>query len=338
VITKIFWIPGTTWLPIAHPCWKGAESDEITPCHALEYRIGTGKPLRDHRHHSVTISGKTRPYRYIRYIREALPHFYLTKRNRPDKTKFLHLPFAASTDMLRVAGTEASPPSTLGVPSTFLRLSAFAVVLLLAFFGLSSHWSKQLEAHPVDTRSEMPKSRREETTGADACLRWSHQSALVKDTIYIYGGQARAGRDQHSNTWSMVCCSHFVPLVWLSVRLDNNFLALSLSDDWDVGSPPLEVLPQPKGPPAVANGWVATGVGMGERWAADVSVGIYGITEITFTFTGGSSQTPLPRRRRRSRYGPITLRPGNGQTLHPRHPCRVTPEVRRSSGLRKAQE
>ncbi|CUS15361.1 unnamed protein product, partial [Tuber aestivum] len=75
-------------------------------------------------------------------------------------------------------------------------------------------------------------------TGADACLRWSHQSALVRDTIYIYGGQARGSSDQDSDTWN------------------NNFLTLSLTNDWDAGSPPLKALPQPKGPPAVANGYL----------------------------------------------------------------------------------
>ncbi|PUU83969.1 hypothetical protein B9Z19DRAFT_961866 [Tuber borchii] len=75
-------------------------------------------------------------------------------------------------------------------------------------------------------------------TGADACLRWSHQSALFKDTIYIYGGQAKGSSDQDSGTWN------------------NNFLTLSLTDDWDAGSPPLKALPQPNGPPAVANGYL----------------------------------------------------------------------------------
>lgn len=38
----------------------------------------------------------------------------------------------------------------------------------------------------------------------DVCLRWSHQSVLVKDTIYIYGGQARTSSGQTSDTWSML--------------------------------------------------------------------------------------------------------------------------------------
>ncbi|RPB02667.1 hypothetical protein L873DRAFT_1673270 [Choiromyces venosus 120613-1] len=79
---------------------------------------------------------------------------------------------------------------------------------------------------------------RADTTGADACLRWSHQSALVKDTIYIYGGQAKGSSGQASDTWN------------------NNFLTLSLTSDWDAGSPPLKALSQPRGPPAVANGYL----------------------------------------------------------------------------------
>lgn len=38
----------------------------------------------------------------------------------------------------------------------------------------------------------------------DVCLRWSHQSVLVNDIIYIYGGQARTSSGQTSDTWSML--------------------------------------------------------------------------------------------------------------------------------------
>lgn len=38
----------------------------------------------------------------------------------------------------------------------------------------------------------------------DICLRWSHQSVLVNDIIYIYGGQARTSSGQTTDTWSML--------------------------------------------------------------------------------------------------------------------------------------
>ncbi|KAI5795282.1 kelch repeat protein [Geopyxis carbonaria] len=76
----------------------------------------------------------------------------------------------------------------------------------------------------------------------DVCARWSHQTAVVNDTIYIYGGQAKSEAKQKSNTWN------------------NNFLTLSLNQDWDTSSPKLSGLPQPAdppdGPPPVANGYL----------------------------------------------------------------------------------
>jgi hypothetical protein len=37
---------------------------------------------------------------------------------------------------------------------------------------------------------------------ADTCLRWSHQSAVVNGTLYMYGGRAKTDSNQASNTWS----------------------------------------------------------------------------------------------------------------------------------------
>jgi len=111
--------------------------------------------------------------------------------------------------MLR--GQQTSPPvssTTLQIPARLLRISVFITLLLVslpAFLGLSSHRSKLPEARLVHTNLEM-KARalapRANPTGADTCLRWSHQSALVKDTIYIYGGQARGSPGRDSDTWS----------------------------------------------------------------------------------------------------------------------------------------
>lgn len=46
----------------------------------------------------------------------------------------------------------------------------------------------------------------------DACLRWSHQSVLVNDIIYIYGGQARTSSGQTSDTWSMLLPTDLRPV------------------------------------------------------------------------------------------------------------------------------
>ena len=73
---------------------------------------------------------------------------------------------------------------------------------------------------------------------SDVCKRWSQQSALVNGTLYLYGGRAITSSDQTSNTWN------------------NNFLTLDLTHTWQISSPSLTGLPQPSGPPAVANGYL----------------------------------------------------------------------------------
>jgi len=112
--------------------------------------------------------------------------------------------------------------TTLQIPARLLRISVFIALLLLslpAFLGLSSHRSKPPEARLARTAPEMEAealARRANPTGADTCLRWSHQSALVSDTIYIYGGQARGSSGQDSDTWSRL----FHPSLFLLGKAD----------------------------------------------------------------------------------------------------------------------
>ncbi|KAF2147462.1 uncharacterized protein K452DRAFT_217510 [Aplosporella prunicola CBS 121167] len=68
----------------------------------------------------------------------------------------------------------------------------------------------------------------------DVCTRWSHATALVNGTLYIYGGRATTDSDQTSNTWN------------------NDFLTLDLTSSWQISSPSFKGLPQPSGPPAVS--------------------------------------------------------------------------------------
>ena len=75
-------------------------------------------------------------------------------------------------------------------------------------------------------------------TNTDVCRRWSQQSALINGTIYVYGGHATTSQDQQSNTWV------------------NDFFTIDVTKSWDIGSPAINALPQPSGPPAVANGYL----------------------------------------------------------------------------------
>jgi hypothetical protein len=45
----------------------------------------------------------------------------------------------------------------------------------------------------LETRADSP---------TDVCTRWSHQSAVINGTLYVYGGQATTEPGQTQNKWS----------------------------------------------------------------------------------------------------------------------------------------
>ncbi|KAL8947983.1 MAG: hypothetical protein Q9222_005791 [Ikaeria aurantiellina] len=75
-------------------------------------------------------------------------------------------------------------------------------------------------------------------TDTDVCSRFSAQSALVNGTMYVYGGHSTQEPGQPSGTWT------------------NDFFTVDLSKSWDISAPVVSGLPQPSGPPAVANGYL----------------------------------------------------------------------------------
>ncbi|EKG21203.1 Kelch-type beta propeller [Macrophomina phaseolina MS6] len=83
----------------------------------------------------------------------------------------------------------------------------------------------------------------------DVCTRWSHATAIVNGTLYVYGGRAKTDADQTSNTWN------------------NDFLALDLTKSWQISSPSFTGLPQPSGPPAVSLAYL---------WNSRTSLFLYG--------------------------------------------------------------
>ena len=86
----------------------------------------------------------------------------------------------------------------------------------------------------VDGKLLLPR----QNTDTNVCQRWSQQSALVNGTIYLYGGQATTDPSQTSNTWN------------------NDFLTIDVTKTWDISAPSIVGLPQPSGPPSVANGYL----------------------------------------------------------------------------------
>lgn len=129
----------------------------------------------------------------------------------------------------KVKATSGTSPHTAHGMSTVTMIA-----VLLAIIVPLSGWNARdrtglADAGPIMRRADSP---------TDICTRWSQQAAILNGTMYIYGGQAKTTSDQVNNTWN------------------NNFLTIDLTKDWDTTSPTLVGLPQPSGPPAVANGYL----------------------------------------------------------------------------------
>ena len=90
----------------------------------------------------------------------------------------------------------------------------------------------------ISSRSRLMAKRADSPT--DVCNRWSHQTALVNGTIYIFGGHATQDQDQGTkNSWT------------------NDFISMDVSKDFQISSPSLTGLSQPpSGVPAVANAYL----------------------------------------------------------------------------------
>lgn len=102
---------------------------------------------------------------------------------------------------------------------------------------------------PAEYMGEVAEFLRRGDTPTDVCTRWSHQTALVNGTLYIYGGRKTTDAQQTSDTWN------------------NDFLSMDLTKSWQISTPSLTGLTQPSGPPAVANGYL---------WNSHTSLFLYG--------------------------------------------------------------
>ena len=157
------------------------------------------------------------------------------------------------------------------------RLMMLSLVLLLALpllydtpilaksgpsiLGASAGVIKQPEAQKralVNGKLMVPRAN----TDTDVCNRWSQQSALINGTIYLYGGRATTDASQTSNEWN------------------NNFLTIDVTKSWDITSPVISGLPQPSGPPSVANGYL---------WNSYQSLYLYG-----GEYQDNPATTPVP--------------------------------------------
>ncbi len=110
----------------------------------------------------------------------------------------------------------------------------------------------------VDGKSVVSRAN----TDTSVCKRWSQQSALVNGTLYLYGGRATKDASQSTKEWN------------------NNFLTIDVTKSWDISSPINAGLPQPSGPPPVANGYL---------WNSYNSLFLYG-----GEFQDQPATTPVP--------------------------------------------
>ncbi|TPX12457.1 uncharacterized protein E0L32_006869 [Thyridium curvatum] len=153
----------------------------------------------------------------------------------------------------RIKSVSSAPPPTVASLSRFTMIALFIAVILPAFSYHSGGGGEKVSMSGADAGViRDPRLRRgpvldtRANSPTDVCTRWSHQvqsatAAQLNGTLYIYGGQAKTSGDQEQNTWKAT---------------DNNFVTLDLTKSWDISSPALKGLPQPSGPPAVANGYL----------------------------------------------------------------------------------
>ena len=90
-----------------------------------------------------------------------------------------------------------------------LKLGAIALIVAATLPFIQQPVPTESNAVPsigVDSRA-VPRERKmvletRADSPTDVCTRWSHQSAVVNGTLYIYGGQATTEPGQTQNKWS----------------------------------------------------------------------------------------------------------------------------------------
>lgn len=193
----------------------------------------------------------------------------MTRLQRPRRSKFteidvdgenastsLQQSFPVSLSRSSSCDSEAygEPPSTSATPILSLHPRRYMLTLLvfiaipllydtrwIGIPGTSVIGAKAGVIRRSGTLAEDPSLtswQKRANTDTDVCSRFSGQSALVNGTVYVYGGHATQESGQKDNTWT------------------NDFFTVDLSKSWDISAPSISGLPQPSGPPAVANGYL----------------------------------------------------------------------------------
>ncbi|RAL65239.1 hypothetical protein DID88_001345 [Monilinia fructigena] len=163
-----------------------------------------------------------------------------------------------NTEKLSIANANTPPIAFSTMPR--VALLAFLIAVVIPAFGYPGRHKDNINimngngadagviqfSELVDNAS-MIEGRADSPTSI--CTRWSHMTANVNGTLYIYGGEATTKSGQITGTWN------------------NDFVKLDLTRTWQIASPVLSGLPKPSGPPAVA---------MGSLWHTYDSLFLYG--------------------------------------------------------------
>ena len=148
--------------------------------------------------------------------------------------KHLTHPTHTSLDTSRLDRPNRKSLSTWAILAAALVLPQWASSVV-ATAGLGA---MAAQAHAISMVDKEKWNVKRENSPTDVCSRWSHQSAVVNGTLYLYGGRSTQAAGQNENTWN------------------NDFLSLPLSESWDISSPKLQGLPRPSGPPSVSNAYL----------------------------------------------------------------------------------
>jgi hypothetical protein len=120
-------------------------------------------------------------------------------------------------EMLPARPRVSSKPWLQSGPSAAVISRLLFVAVILAIMIPVLHMSPLLYAGPTSLGAEAgpiaPHAARyddlefaqvtpRQASSVDACLRWSHQAAVVNGTLYLYGGRSKGDSNQASNTWS----------------------------------------------------------------------------------------------------------------------------------------
>ncbi|KAI9843751.1 MAG: hypothetical protein M1837_006111 [Sclerophora amabilis] len=200
----------------------------------------------------------------------------LRKEQGKGSTSTRWFPISRMLTTKKMTDNVSSSPQSTSLPRLpYLALLFMLFALVIPGFRSIDYGSARLGNHGVDAAvvkgradegfaagGSLVVTRQDASDPSSMCKRFSHQSAIVNDTLYIYGGRAMTDQDQEDNQWN------------------NDFLSLSLGESFQIGTPTLKTLPKPSGPPPVANGYL---------WHSLTSLFLYG-----GEFSDNPATSPVP--------------------------------------------